>query len=207
MVAAAGQASAYAPLSDDPILACYARAQIDYCDHFVRLYIAYNAWYREVTGAINDREALVKLKQRVVIWDDFLQGKTMADLRQYMEELANFTHAQPLGATQHWQGRIDDAKDWPSLIEYWYQVRCMLVHGTAIDERYAWFAYRTLNIFMTEIVERVQQQLTSYASLVAAAEAPDSSFSSPRFTKLRRKLYEKYTTSSDIWQVDMKRVQ
>lgn len=134
----------------------YEKAQIDYADYYVRLYITYNAWYQEVTLKTNDREALSILKKRYVIWDDYIQGKTMKVLRPYMEQLVEVTQREPLNASIYWSGSLDSAKDWHSLIEFWYQVRCFIVHGTFVEPQYVWLAYETLNVFMGEIIQRIQ---------------------------------------------------
>lgn len=192
----------------DPILRCYQRSQIDYVEHYIRLYIAYNAWYREVTGTSNDREALSKLKKRTVLWNDYANNRTMRALRIYMEKLVDLTLHEPLGVTIHWSGSIENATDWRALIEYWYQIRCLLVHGVRVKPRYVWLAYETLDIFMNEIIERVQKTINDHIEQASNSNSIERSGNSQNvtFQQLRDKLYRKYVTSPDIWQVDMKRV-
>jgi hypothetical protein len=195
------------PEHAEPIVRWYRRAQVDYVEYYIRMYVAYNAWYREVTMSMNDREALALLKKRVIIWDDYANGKTMRSLRTYMERLVDVTQHQPLGSTAHWNGTVNSATDWRSLIEFWYQVRCLLVHGSAVDAKYVWLAYETLDVFMGEIVSRIHKTLKSYEAAfgTASTPTPDSSLAS-KVSEVQRKMYAKYITSPDIWHVDMKRV-
>jgi len=186
----------------------YKKAQIDYTEQYIRMYITYNAWYREVTMTTNDRQALSVLKKRFVIWDDYINGRTMKILKLYVERLAELTQRDPLVSSRYWSGSIESWKDWRSLIEYWYQIRCLLVHGVYVKPRYVWLAYESLDVFMGEIIDRMQQcfdekDLVRMKELTSLAEAdPDRS---ERFQQLQHKLYQKYIASPDIWQVDMQR--
>jgi hypothetical protein len=188
----------------------YKKAQIDYVEQYIRLYIAYNAWYRQVTGSYNDREAISMLKKRFVVWDDYCNGRTLVSLNIYVDRLARLTNERPLPNNSLWDGTIKDVHDWKGLIEFWYQVRCFLVHGSDVPQKYVWLAYETLDIFMAEIVRRMQlcftdkdyQRLEELSVLVSA----DSS-KSERFRQLQRKLQAKYIDSPDIWQVDMQRAE
>lgn len=189
----------------------YKQSQIDYGLHYLQLYISYNAWYREVTNTLNDRQALALLKKRFIIWDDYIQGRTLQPLRPYMRRLTELTQQRPLPSTRlYWDGEFQNQDDWRSLIEFWYQIRCLIVHGSEFPLKYAWLAYETLNIFMGEIIDRMQacfdtndfetlQRLTSLAG--------DNPERPARFKKLQHKLYQKYIASPDIWQVDMQRVE
>lgn len=192
------------PSHAEPIYRWYKRAQIDYTEYYIRLYIAYNAWYREVTASTNDRQALAILKKRVIIWEDYRNDRAMKALKVYMERLVDLTQKEPLGKTLHWSGVISDIHDWRSLIEYWYQVRCMLVHGSDINIRYVWLAYETLDAFMGEIVDRMQKALEAYSQLHSGIEA-NNTMSKSR--AVREKLQAQYFTSPDIWQVDMRHTQ
>lgn len=198
------------PLEAKPIFAWYKKAQVDYVEQYINMYIAYNAWYREVTGTVNDRQALDTLKKRFVIWDDYAQGKTMRSLNVYMERLSELTQREPFSSkTLYWSGSIETPKDWRSLIEFWYQVRCRLVHGSEVKPRYVWLAYETLDVFMGEIVDRMQKCFTA-DDLRAMNElntlAVTDASRTERFRQLQNKLYQKYVASPDIWQVDMQRV-
>jgi hypothetical protein len=187
----------------------YKKAQVDYTELYIRIYIAYNAWYRQVTGSTNDREAIAILKKRFVIWDDYSQGKILSNMKVYVERLSKLTHEKPLISNTLWNGKIEDKDDWLGLIEFWYQVRCMLVHGSEISPRYVWLAYETLELFMGEIVERMQacftekdlQRLEELSLLIQSDTGKDA-----RFRRLQQKLQAKYIDSPDIWQVDMQRV-
>jgi hypothetical protein len=187
----------------------YKKAQIDYIEHYIRLYIAYNAWYRQVTGSANDREAISILKKRFIIWDDYCKGRTMTNLKIYLERLSVLTTETPFSQTSIWNGIVNGSEDWRGLIEFWYQVRCRLVHGSDVSPRLVWLAYETLELFMGEIVERMQacftdkdfQRLEELSTLVHSEKDTNS-----RFRRLQRKLQAKYIESPDIWQVDMQRV-
>lgn len=133
------------------------RAQIDYKHHYMGLYASFNAWYRLKTGSQNDREALNTLRAGNSTWDEYCDGKTMRDLTQYMELLAECTQREPISyISPHWQGEVAHSRDWASVIEYWYRVRCLVMHGVGIRSVYVYLAYETLNIFMTEVISRKQ---------------------------------------------------
>ena len=200
--------SIHAPPDDaEPIYRWYKRAQVDYVEHYIRLYIAYNAWYREVTGTINDRQALAVLKKRAIIWDDYMHGKTMGHLTVYMQRLVDLTLAEPLGASRYWSGSIENITDWQSLIEFWYQVRCMLVHGSAVKARYVWLAFETLDVFMGEIINRMQTAFQAHVAPLGGFDAVIEASDSTKHEELRRKLHARYFTSPNLWQVDMERVE
>ena len=187
----------------------YKKAQVDYTELYICIYIAYNAWYRQVTGSTNDREAIAILKKRFVIWDDYSKGKTMPNLKVYADRLAKLTAEKPLAQHSYWNGVVESSDDWRGLIEFWYQVRCRLMHGSEVPPRYVWLAYETLELFMGEIVERMQacftnkdfQRLEELTTLVKSETGKDA-----RFKRLQQKLQAKYIESPDIWQVDMQRV-
>lgn len=192
----------------EPIIRWYKRAQIDYVEHYIRMYIAYNAWYREVTNTTNDRQAISQLKKRVVIWDDYANGKTLKQLRFYMEKLTDLTQKEPLVRTVNWSGSINSTTDYRSLIEYWYQVRCLLVHGSYIHPKYVWLAYETLDIFVSEIIHRMQSLIDTQISqnLLVTPNGRKGASENDKFEKLRQQLYRKYISSPNVWSVDMNRV-
>jgi hypothetical protein len=187
----------------------YRKAQVDYTELYIRIYIAYNAWYRQVTGTTNDREAIAILKKRFIIWDDYCKGRTMPNLKVYTEKLSKRTIEKPLASHIFWNGKVENKDDWRGLIEFWYQIRCMLVHGSEVSPQYVWLAYETLELFMGEIVERMQtcftdkdfQRLNELSTLAQSKQGKDN-----RFKQLQRRLQAKYIDSPDIWQVDMQRV-
>ena len=187
----------------------YRKAQVDYTDLYIRMYIAYNAWYRQVTGSSNDREAIAILKKRFIIWDDYSNGKTMSNLRVYVDRLSKLTLEHPLASHTVWGGTVQNSDDWRGLIEFWYRVRCMLIHGSEVPPRHVWLAYETLELFMAEIVDRMQacftdkdlKRLEELSTLVRSETGKDT-----RFKHLQQKLQAKYIESPDIWQVDMQRV-
>lgn len=187
----------------------YKKAQIDYTQLYIQMYIAYNAWYRQTAKTTNDREAISSLKKRFVIWDDYCKGKTLQSLKPYMDRLSKVTLKDPFLSHPLWNGVVIDTHDWRSLIEYWYQVRCRVMHGSDVSPKYIWLAYETLDIFMSEIVERMQacftnDDLNRLKEVSILANTPIDTQS--RFRKLQQRLQAKYIESPDIWQVDMQRV-
>lgn len=186
------------------------KAQVDYVTLYLQMYIAYNAWYCEATGTSNNRQAIGMLKKRVVIWDDYLNGKTLQSLKPYLQRLSELTQHQSLGKTQYWDGSITHASDWRSLIEFWYQVRCLLVHGSHVSPKLVWLAYETLDVFMGEIVARMHRYLTESASVNTFSNLGDGTStggaSSAAVSDLQRRLQYKYLIAPDLWAVDMRRV-
>ena len=165
------------PFSDTAVLFAkiekqYEVARINYATQFLLLYVAYNAWYYQVTGTRNDREALVLLKRRHVIWHDYYWGRAMSALRPYMEQLAELTQREPFeSTTATWNGEVTHSTDWRSLIEFWYQVRCVLVHGSEVKSDYIGLAYQTLDIFMEEILQRMRAHRAKEAAYNSSIHA------------------------------------
>lgn len=150
----------------DIVLKWYYRAQLDYFDTYINLFIAYNAWFKKVTKESKDRAAINKLKERAGIWDEYLAGETMIRLTEHLAEIVDITNHTPLenltGDNKHWDGIVKNTNDWQSLIEYWYRIRCNLFHGekSPEDQREAKLvklAYESLNIFMGEIIDRMEK--------------------------------------------------
>ena len=191
------------------------RAQVDYSDLYVRLYIAYNAWFRKVTHTSFDREGIARLTKRFVIWDDYEQGKVLIELKPVLAEIADVTAKQPLTTVpKRWDGVVANNMDWKGLIHFWYQVRCDLFHGNTIQgtsegEHRVKLAYVSLNMYMLEISRRMKdcftqedhQRLTELDVLMKVPE-----LSSPDMQKKREFLHQKYIRSHDIWSVDTVRV-
>lgn len=132
----------------------YRRAQIDYVHYYMSLYASFNAWYG--TGSkVNDRQAINMLRNGNALWDEYCRGAAMRVLIPYMQQLVECTQREPLSyASPHWRGMVQNIKDWPSLLEYWYRVRCLVMHGAEIRAQYVYLAYQTLNIFMNEVIQR-----------------------------------------------------
>ncbi len=193
------------------VLHWYEKAHIDYAVQYMHLYVAYNAWYKEATGEVSDREAINKLKRRYVLWADYCDGKTLQSLRPYMKRLAEATQRHPAkrGLNTHWNGELANDEDWRSLIEYWYTIRCLIVHGEEVQEDDAFYAYETLSLFMGELIARMRACMERFdprdvRQLSQLAEEDDRR--SARFVNLQRKLYLAYVASPDVWQVDMQPV-
>ena len=135
----------------------YGKAQIDYAQLYMSLYAAFNTWYRVTTGSSNDRHAINQLRLGNKIWSLYEDNLVMAGLRPVMKLLVELTQREPLSyATPHWKGEVSSSEDWPSLVEYWYRVRCLVMHGAEIRSVYIYLAYETLNVFMGEIVHTLQ---------------------------------------------------
>lgn len=135
------------------IQAWYQKAQIDYLHHYMALYAAFNAWYRSVLGTINDRQAITRLRQGNDTWNEYRAGKAMPELLLHMRHLVELTQREPISyASPHWKGEVGHIYDWCSLLEYWYRVRCLVMHGSEVRPVYVYLAYETLNIFMGEII-------------------------------------------------------
>lgn len=138
----------------------YHKAQVDYIQKYMALYASFNAWYRLTTNVANDREALNLLREGVTIWSGYVHGEAMQEIGIVMVQLAECTQRNPIShVTPHWNGEIQHRYDWPSLVEYWYRVRCLVMHGSEIDAQYVYLAYETLNIFMAEVIRRQQNDL------------------------------------------------
>lgn len=137
------------------ILAWYQKAQIDYVQKYMALYASFNAWYRQSTGATNDRQALNQLRLGNELWQEYCEGQSLRAMGSLMRSLVELTQRSPVSyATPHWRGEVSNVKDWPSLLEYWYRVRCLVMHGSEINFQYVHLAYETLNAFMSEIIRR-----------------------------------------------------
>jgi hypothetical protein len=184
----------------------FERAQLDYCDLYMRLFVAYNAWFRHVTGQPNDRASINALKKRFVIWDDYQRGRSMVQLHQKMIPIITMTgRDHSLGVV------VRDDEDWRNLIEFWYQVRCHLFHGSSLfsqSQQLVWakLAYESLNIFMAEVVDRMKRSFTNedYVRLqevqtLLRSEGSDTE----RLTRLHESLQSKFVRSPDLWNVDM----
>lgn len=205
------QASVHFPAGEiKHVLNSYKKGQVDYANHFLWLYIAYSSWYQRAIGTNNDRQALNELKKRFVIWDDYAHGHVLRPLRTYMQRLSELTQRDPFPASHmFWNGEFTGADDWRSLIEFWYQVRCLIVHGTPVSPKFVWFAYETLDLFMAEIIDRMGRCFTDkdkerLDELRVLTQVPSDRTST--FKALQAKLHQKYINSPNIWQVDMQRV-
>jgi len=193
----------------------FDRARIDYSDLYVKLYIAYNAWFRQVTQCDVDHDAIKLVTKRFVIWDDYVHGRTLSTLSPVVDRIASFTarnHILPMGAS--WNGIVRDAYDWRGLIYFWYQTRCDLFHGMTLpgyashDLRIK-LAYQSLSIFMAEITKRMRycftdadfERLTEVRELLSSDSGAES-----ELKEIEAGLYRKFIHAPDIWNVDMERV-
>lgn len=138
----------------------FMKSRIDYDTSYLTLYSAYNAWYREVTGQQSDQKAFAAIKQKSDIWNDALQDRCMSGLRSLLRRLYVLTNHRPVQSHTSWLGSLEDEMDWRGLIDFWYALRCTIVHGNdavrnPYHDIYVKLAYETLFLFMTEIVGRL----------------------------------------------------
>jgi len=200
-------------ISESLIYAWFDRSHIEYRDLFMRLYVAYNAWYRKVTGKSNDREAIAILGTRFVIWDEYTRGVSLVKLRRVMTQIAIHTKNRPMPVESgYWNGIVRDSDDWKGLISFWYEVRCGLFHGSSYALGHTsevQYAYESLYIFMDEVVRRMKGTFHGSDALrldelkvLAAADTAGSE----RYRTEAAHLQQKFITSPDLWNVDMARV-
>lgn len=189
------------------IVQWHDRARIDYSALYVNEYIAYNAWFRKVTQCSEDKEALRRLMKRFVIWDDYEKGRVLTALVPLVEQVANITK------TSQCAGRVRDAYDWKGLINFWYQTRCDLFHGSVLptqnsNDTRVRLAYESLQIFMSEIIRRMRhsftdsdfERLTEVRALLKSPNGPAEDL-----IEIETGLYQKFIRAPDIWNVDMER--
>ena len=193
----------------------YNRAQIDYSDLYVKEYIAYNAWFRKVTQCNEDHEAIKQVSKRFVIWDDYLNGRTLVSLGPIVAQIAHQTRKSPVRPMgDGWNGVVKDALDWQGLIYFWYQIRCDLFHGMMMPSKMhhddkVRLAYESLNVFMTEIIKRMRYCFTDtdYSKLTEVRMLLRSqNGAASELKEIESKLYQKFIHAPDIWNVDMERV-
>lgn len=187
-------------------------AMLNYQQLYMNLYVSFNAWYRQVTNTPYDRDAIARLKKRFVIWHDYYQGKVMSDLEPVFARIVKVTSERPMQFSRtKWDGVVRSLSDWHGLIEYWYQVRCDLVHGF-IDDSDADHrakvecAYKSLMIFMSEVTSRMRRCFTTddLAHLELIETLSESAPTIPDSLKIEHeKLQKKFLLSPDIWNVDM----
>jgi hypothetical protein len=78
-----------------------------------------------------------------------------------MRKIMALSLFRPLQSRGSWNGAVTSLEDWEGMIQFWYSVRCSLIHAND-ETQNAWYpmyvqlAYESLNIFMTEIVLRLQ---------------------------------------------------
>jgi len=193
----------------------YERAQIDYSDLFMKEYIAYNTWFRKVTGCSVDHETIKRVTRRFIIWEDYTHGRTLIELGPIVEKISLLTWGQPVQPMgSAWNGVVKDGLDWKGLIYFWYQTRCDLFHGLTLPGRAAHdrqikLAYESLNIFMTEIMRRMRlcfsdvdyTKLTEVQKLLRADNGPVEALRA-----IETRLHQKFINAPDVWNVDMERV-
>lgn len=196
------------------ILKWFERAQIDYSDLYMRQYIAYNAWFRKVTGKSEDHDAIKQLLKRFIIWDDYIEGRTLISLGLVVEKIADFTRVRPVRPVGSvWNGVVKHRHDWKGLIYFWYQTRCYLFHGLTIpgdgyDDTQIKLAYESLTLFMTEIIKRMRycfddRDFARFLEVRRLIDHDEGATTGLRHIEAR--LQQKFILSPDIWNVDMER--
>lgn len=141
----------------DDISRWYDRARIDYEPLYIALYVSYSVWYGAVLGAASDRRALELLKGRSIIWEECLAGFCMPKIRELMKYAYEQMQLHPLSPRSTLSGQLRSPTDWPSMIEFWYAVRCSLVHGVGVPSALTRLAYDSLYIFMGEVLFRANE--------------------------------------------------
>lgn len=147
------------------ILTYFKKSQIDYGQYYLQLYASYNIWYRSSTGESLDARALAQLKLRHQIWKDCFDDTCMHQLRSLMRRIYVLTVHRPLVREgSAWKGVLEDETDWRGMIDFWYAIRCDVVHGN--DEQLAGhhslmvkLAHESLTVFMTEVAIRLQLEV------------------------------------------------
>lgn len=135
----------------------YGRAQVDYLQSYMSIYAAFNVWYGQLFRTNNDRYALTRLQKGLALWQAYEEGNKLGELTRIMRQIVEYTQREPLSTiTPHWNGEVRNIYDWPSLIEYWYRVRCLVMHGSYIEPTYVLLAYESLNIFMSELIPSLE---------------------------------------------------
>ena len=131
----------------------FTRAQVDYVQYYMALYAAFNSWYRVATRKVNDREAINMLREKGEAL--FTRNACVTEsLLPHMYHLSELTQREPLSyASPHWKGEVKHPRDWKSLLEYWYRVRCLVVHGAEVRNVYVYLAYQTLNIVIADVLD------------------------------------------------------
>lgn len=141
------------------IIGYYNSSRLDYVAPYAQLYIAYNAWYRCITGCSTDREAIKNLKESTMVWMNHLDEFVIWRLASYIDRIAELTYSHPLYGAG-WRGAVENRDDWRGLIEFWYRVRCELFHGALgtikyHHREYVRLAYVSLSIFMDSVVSKL----------------------------------------------------
>lgn len=129
----------------------YVKSRIDYAQHYATLYASFNGWYLHVTRRRHDRLAINDLKKYCLLFDRYERSEALRTLRPLMVKISEFTQREPFpDSSSYWNGEVNGVLDWRSLLEYWYRVRCRIVHGTEVRAEYVHLAYETLSVFMEE---------------------------------------------------------
>lgn len=127
----------------------FKRATIRYDDYYVRLYVSFNAWYQHIAHSTNDRVAINYLKTRPEIWQRYYAGRQFSSLTPYLIQLTELTQREPIETKKaYWDGSVHSSLDWSSLLEFWYHIRCVTVHGDEAGQEYLFLAYHTLYLFL-----------------------------------------------------------
>lgn len=132
----------------------YILSRIDYSQVYITLYVAYSAWYGSALGERSDRAAIERLKRRSVLWEECLAGHCAPRLKIVMRSIYTHTQLKPHFVRASWSGSLQSPVDWRGVIEYWYAVRCAVVHGIQVPEIDARLAYESLLEFMGELLRR-----------------------------------------------------
>lgn len=144
------------------LLRLFNESRVDYSQHYSKLFSAFNLWYSQATSTSVDATALVTMKRRPYLWRASFNDDCLSGLLPIMRRIMILTQHRPLErANGEWKGYLSDQYDWQGLIDFWYAIRCEVVHGSpALQVSYfpvlVKLAYESLSIYMNEIVLRTQ---------------------------------------------------
>lgn len=131
----------------------YIKSCIDYAQQYMLLYTAFNGWYRVATRMSSDRESIRQLKVLLARQSTIRRMEDSYRLKVYMVQIVEATQRDPLLLGLYgWSGVVNHSTDWKSLVEFWYRVRCLLVHGSDVSAQNIYLAFESLTVFMEDIV-------------------------------------------------------
>lgn len=148
-------------IASDIIVRYFTLSRITYAPLYMQLYVAFNAWYRQETKAVSDRQALSMIKSRRDVWLHPRVRRIAPLLEPYIDRIIELTDKHPIYGPG-WSGSLENYDDWSGLVEYWYRVRCELFHGMLHEDirhhrQYVQLAYITLSLYLQTVVDELQQ--------------------------------------------------
>lgn len=141
------------------LLRLFNESRVDYAGQYVKLFSAYNMWFSAISGETVDAAGIQALKRRPALWREVFQEECLPGLVSVMTKIMILTQHRPLIQKSGWKGYLEHPHDWAGLMDFWYAIRCDVVHGS----RYLGLshypvlmklAYESLFLYMNEIVLR-----------------------------------------------------